>query len=173
MYLADKYALNTTKDSIQSIAFQLLAVIRPDIFSNYHRMAVYHRMAKEDKTKEYRFEDINIGPKKRDTLPGKLINRIKNIHFGIGVNFPLSMEEDIDCYLRDSDPESEIELWENMNASYFEFIDSQENVGENLKFEVASQLLHFSTYPKTKISSLTQEQFEELFKIWKSNSHLY
>lgn len=136
-------------------------------------MMVTQNLINEGKTQQFDISKAHPGPKKREALPGKLITRIKILRFGIGRHFKLSLEEEIDCYLRDSDPESEVEIWETLNAAYYEFIEQEKIANDDLKLEVAAQLLSFSSAPKVKSSKLSNEHFEILFNIWKANCHLY
>lgn len=173
LYLADKFALDTSKDNLKNISLKLLQVIRPDIFDNLYRLMLFKKRVKEGELKEVNPKDLTWGDKQRETLPKGYINRIKSYYYSIGQNFNASLKETLNCYLYDHNPDREIQVWEIMNATYNDYIHKHHLTDKEPKKEIATLLFYMSMgklYEETKLSF---EEANELYEIWKSNFHPY
>src|SRR6266536_3802312 len=105
--LVDKLALNTAEKTIGQIAIELIAVIRSDIY----RLLQFRALRAELRTREPKrvpIADIELGPVQHESLNEDLLSRIRIIHNVLDDVLKTSLEETIDNFRRDSDPESEI-----------------------------------------------------------------
>lgn len=172
-YLADKYALDTSKLTLKEISKKLIEVIRPDIFENISRLLLYKKLISEAKTESVKVSDLKWGEKQRDTISQKYINRIKTYYYSIGQYFNTSLQDGIDCYLYDHHPEREIQTWEIMNVTFLEFIEKERITDKNIKKEIAKQLLLISIGTLSEKTKLSIEQLNRLYQIWKQNYHAF
>ncbi len=169
LYLADKFALDTKKHSIQEIAKKLLEIIRPDLYQNYTRLMLYKKMISEAKPEKARVDDLIWGDRQRENLTPRQVNRIKNFYYSIGQEFETSLQETLDCYLYDHNPEREIQTWEIMNVTFIEYIRQENIENKDKRKEIAKQLVLMSMGTVSEDSKLTFEEIERLYKIWKNN----
>lgn len=109
LYLADKFALDTSKVSLKKIATKLIEVIRPAIFEHLSRLLLYRKLIKNGKSNLAKVSDLKWGEKQRNTLSKGYINRINSFYYIIGQNFNTSLDDTLNCYLYDLHPEREIQ----------------------------------------------------------------
>lgn len=169
LFLADKFALNTSTNSLQEIAKKLLEVIRPDLYENLSRLILYKNSIKNGKKRFAKFADIKRGEKQREKLTQRQIVRIKGFYYSIGKLFNANLSETLDFYLYDHYPEREIQTWEIMNATFLDYINEESIKNLNLKKEVAKQIILFSMGTLERETILSPEQLTRLYEIWKLN----
>lgn len=169
LYLADKFALDTKKNNIQEIAKKLLEIIRPDIYQNFSRLMLYKKMISEAKPEKAKVDDLNWGEKQRENLTPRQVNRIKNFYYSIGQEFETSLQDTLDCYLYDHNPEREIQTWEIMNVTFIEYVRQKNIESKDKRKEIAKQLVLMSMGTLSEDTNLTVEELERLYEIWKSN----
>jgi hypothetical protein len=170
-FLADKVALNTSIDKFQIIILKLLEVIRPDIYQNYQRRLMYLEKIKNSKVEYIKRNEINVSEIRHQVLSKHVLNRIKNIYYTIGKYFNSSLEDSINNFKRDIDPEREIKIWEIITSTFSDFTDKYSINDEIKRKDIAFNLLLFSIgqpYEKTK---LTDEEQLELYEMWGNNFH--
>ncbi|RYD51206.1 MAG: toll/interleukin-1 receptor domain-containing protein [Sphingobacteriales bacterium] len=172
LYLADKFALDTQKNSVQEIVKKLVKVIRPDVYNDINRLILYKKLINEGKIDMVKNEDLKWGDKQRDTLSMNQINRIKNTFYGVGQNFNTPLDETLDCYLYDHNPDREIQVWEIINATYLEFILGNNIQDKHKQKDVARQVVMMSLGQISKETVLTAKELTALYEIWKQNFHL-
>jgi len=169
LYLADKFALDTKKNSIQEIAKKLLEIIRPDLYQNFSRLMLYKKMISEAKPEKAKVDDLIWGEKQRENLTPRQVNRIKNFYYSIGQEFETSLQDTLDCYLYDHNPEREIQTWEIMNVTFIEYIRQESIESKDKRKEIAKQLVLMSMGTVSEDTKLTIEELERLYEIWKNN----
>jgi len=169
LYLADKFALDTKKNSIQEIAKKLLEIIRPDLYQNFSRLMLYKKMISEAKPEKAKVDDLIWGEKQRENLTPRQVNRIKNFYYSIGQELETSLQDTLDCYLYDHNPEREIQTWEIMNVTFIEYIRQESIQSKDKRKEIAKQLVLMSMGTVSEDTKLTVEELERLYEIWKNN----
>jgi hypothetical protein len=169
LYLADKFALDTKKNDIQEIAKKLLEIIRPDLYQNFSRLMLYKKMISEAKPENAKVDDLIWGEKQREFLSPRQVNRIKNFYYSIGQEFETSLQDTLNCYLYDHNPEREIQTWEIMNVTFIEFVRQENIESKDKRKEIAKQLVLMSMGTLSEDTKLTVEELERLYEIWKNN----
>ncbi|MGG1611451.1 toll/interleukin-1 receptor domain-containing protein [Paenibacillus phoenicis] len=153
-FLADKYALNTSGMDVMEIGLELCKVVRPDIFENLTRKILYEQIY-EDKTNEISVnmeETINLFPVRHAKLPKQLINRIKLVHHLFKDFYDITLEQTIDNFKHDTNPEREVSIWEAIASTYFDLIEHVPNSRNYLtKYNLYGLLLQVSFSDKEKV----------------------
>jgi hypothetical protein len=67
---------------------------------------------------QLRLSDIQFGPIRHPVLPGDFIERIKAFKKILGDIDSVSIEQTIDNFKRDADPQSELIIWERIAAPF-------------------------------------------------------
>jgi hypothetical protein len=115
--LVDKLALNTADKTIDHIAIELLAVIRPDLY----RILEFRALRAELSTRPSQtvpIADLKLGPIQHENLSEDLLARIRILHNVLSDVLMVSLEQTIENFRRDTDPESEIRTWEAIADAY-------------------------------------------------------
>jgi hypothetical protein len=73
-----------------------------------------------------RLDETKPGPIRHAGLPPALVARIERLHLTFGEVYPQSMEEWLDGFQRDLNPEPEVVWWERLAHCYVEYSHSQE-----------------------------------------------
>ncbi len=171
LFLADKFALDTNKQSLEEIAKKLLEIARPDLYESFSRLLLFKKIIREGEIKKANPSDLKWGDKQRDNLTKGQVNRIKNFYYSIGQMFETSLDETLNCYLYEHHPDREIQTWEMMNVTFIEFLKETKIAEIDKKKEVAKQLVAISMGSLSKDTSLTVEELKKLYEIWKNNFH--
>ena len=144
--LADKFALSTDGKSIEQIALLLIKEIRPDLQKRITQKAAYDKMRANAEIEFIPSSKISFGPKLHETLPPRLLGRIRLIRTVLWSVYPHSMDYWINGFLHDAHPTSEIEWWEHLSACFSEvsnlFFETHEqrNAGFSLLFAICNGL---------------------------------
>lgn len=112
--IADVMAAKTSEQSIAQIAFDIANLVRPDLVSRLQRDQLLGRGTVESVDPR----TLIPGPIRRRSLPRELMNRILIIHGVFQEVVPLPLSTTIDNFLRDLNPEHEVEVWESMASIY-------------------------------------------------------
>lgn len=144
--LADKIALNSQQLGIKEIAVKLIEVCRPDIFKVINRVLALKKMEDSLPREILPIKDIKPSPRRRQQLPEKLVIRTLLFHALAREAIPLSFDEAIDGFLRDLDPDREVEVFERISACYY-LTTKGKNFRLEKKKEIYSALLRISTGP--------------------------
>ena len=67
---------------------------------------------------QLRLSDIQFGPIRHPVLPGDFIERIKAFKKILGDVDSVPIEQTIDNFKRDADPESELVIWERIASTF-------------------------------------------------------
>ncbi|WP_221406945.1 toll/interleukin-1 receptor domain-containing protein [Elizabethkingia meningoseptica] len=173
LYLADKLAITTEKNSIDKIALEICKIVRPDIIQNIKGYILMREILKEANPVEISRDQIKTQTKPQSKLSKSLICRAKNIHLGIGRHSKLTFDQSIYNYELDLRPDYEIQSWEMMNASYLEFIEKYKITDDHIKYDIFRVLLRFSVGDVPTKSFLSDEELFDLSNIWMSNVYEY
>lgn len=152
--LADKLAADTSRLSLAEIATGIIEVVRPDIQTHLQRISAFQKLREETKTVDIPISDLVLGPLRHETLPPSLIVRIYIMHEILLEVFDISLERTINNFRRDMNPESELEIWENIAAIYLKLTANTE-LEKDQKKEIFGALL------KNSFKALTVEDFSK------------
>jgi hypothetical protein len=141
--LTDKIAADTSKDSLSTIAYKIIEVVRPDIFGKLQRQLLFMKSQSQAEVKMIPINKIDDGPIRHPTLPKSLLMRIHLIHLFIQDYFSMSLEERIDSFRRDAYPEREIEIWESMIVAFL-YLTSNKRLSFVHRNEIYQALLSWS-----------------------------
>ena len=142
--LADKFALTTDADSIESIALQITKVVRPDIFENLRRRQQWERSSEEAETIQVPLEEVEMGPIRYEDLPDPWLVRIKIVNYIFCDIRDRSVQEDIDLYRREVYPEDELKTWERMAVAYLETLSHlHDRLGEDPDLPYRREVFRF------------------------------
>lgn len=143
-YLADKFALSTSSIDMNDIALKIIEVVRPDIFENYYRLIVYNDLKQNSVKAKASTFSINLNrPFRHDTLSLALLLQIKVIQELFYDVFPLSFEDTVNNFKRDTNPEREVLVWHRIAATYLKFIKNKDN-DLKIRKEIFSAILKVS-----------------------------
>lgn len=114
--------------------------------------------------KTAKLADLKRGPIIHKTLPNEFIERVKNFKQAIAEVETSSLESTLDNFQRDSNPETELYLWEHIAKMYQWTIVANAGLSIPQKKEVFSILLQLSMGMKdfSKIKTLTKETIDEI-----------
>ncbi len=111
-------------------------------------------------------------------LTNKQVEHIKNIHRTFSEVYPISFEEMHDNFLKDQNPDKEIEVWLAMVESYQKF--SVKNKGEhNIEkrreafglIMTRSMMSENEVLKDYEIKLLNKKEVDEIFKTYKLDKH--
>lgn len=142
-YLADKFALNTSNNTLDKIALNILEIVRPDIYKNILRYYTWEKIKKESTKGEAKLSELKPLPIQHDKLPDNFIVRLKTIYIFLGELFSSSFKEFLQNFKRDINPLDEIKIWENILAVYLIFTKGK-NFSKSKKKNILSILLFLS-----------------------------
>lgn len=76
--------------------------------------------------KQIPISEIHPSPVRLEQLQAPLIARIHDVQLALNDVFPKPIEKWLDEFKRDTDPESEVEWWENLVVCYRAYTESKE-----------------------------------------------
>ncbi len=94
--------------------------------------------------------EVQQGPTLHDKLPDELLSRIKTVHKTFADVDVTPLEEWIDDFKRDLDPEGNVKIWEDMQVAYNAYCDVRELPLATRK-EVFKIVLMRSTMPDNDV----------------------
>jgi len=111
-----------------------------------------------------KISDLKRGPVIHKTLPSDFIERVKNLKQVIAEVETSSLESTLDNFQRDSNPETELVLWEHIAKMYQWTIVANAGLSLPQKKEVFSIFLQLSMGMKdfSKIKTLNKEVIAEI-----------
>jgi len=99
----------------------------------------------EEKRERANLNDVELGSRQHVALTESLIERIKAFHLILREVDPLelesSLEESIDYFLRDYNPEREIAVWEKIAERYQKSVEQKPDMTSEQKKELYAMLL--------------------------------
>jgi hypothetical protein len=112
--------------------------------------------------KKVKLSEVELGPHQHATLPAELIERIKAYKQILGDADAVSVDEAIDDFRRDLNPEKEVVIWERI-AHVFKNFTERHRISRLDRFEVLRVVLMLSTGAEVRESGiLTRDQLAEL-----------
>lgn len=171
LHLLDKFALDSSKHTINQIIYGLIKVIKPSVYKNINREILWRELISNAKKEYIDFSEIKPSEIRHKTLPQKLMLRITNLYYSTFQIMGLDLMKMVDSFKRDLNPEKEIAIWELINLCYQEFENSiKDNQKKNI---VLSQLLLISVGKIKKPDELSDGEYYLLLEIWKKNYLLF
>jgi hypothetical protein len=153
--LADKIALDTSKQNLSEILQRLLKVIRPDIFENLTRYRMWIEANNDAESVYIPLSRLKPHPIRHSTLPDSFLIRIKIIDKILEEVDDRPLSESIQSFQRDSHPREEVQVWERIAAAYLDLTSEQSLLlGERRR--IFRNLL--------SISMQSQEKIKEIFE---------
>ncbi len=152
--LADKLALDTSRQSLEIIALRIIKSVRPDIYTSLQKRAIFKRLLEATERRSVPIDSIDPSPIRHLTLPNPLLQRIHIIYKILREVSPLTLEELIDSFCRDLYPQDNVEQWEIMALAYL-------NLTENQKLDMEQKEEIFQAVLLTCTGSLTEETFSQ------------
>ena len=173
LYLSDKFALDSSKESTRQLTIKLLKVIRPDIYQDLCRYISFKKLIANSESVVVNRSELKHPKERNSILSKQLLVRAKSIFYGIGQNLSMSLNESIYNYELDIRPEREIQTWEIMNSCYLEFIHKHNISDLVIKKEITKVLVTFSIGKIPSTTILSEEQIIEITKLWSNNIYEY
>jgi hypothetical protein len=170
-YLLDKFALDSSKLTINQIILALIKVIKPNLYKNIGRELLWKKLISNSKNVSIDRKEIKQSDIRHKTLPKLLLLRLKNLYYSIFSVLGIDFEKMVDSFKRDLRPHDEIVIWELINLCYQEYINKTGSL--NNKKDIISQLLLISLGSDEEIDGLLEDEQIKLLKIWKKNYLLY
>lgn len=171
-FLADKYALNTSIHPIKEITLKLIEVINPHLSEHLVRLILEEKMRTNGTNVMIKNSNhLNLSRKFRHSeLPSNLVSRIMLIQKVFEEILPYSIEETLNSFKRDKNPDREIIIWEAMAATYLEY-----NLAETISFKQKKVLFSilidlttdsFNDEQENKYPHFTKRSLNEISKIY-------
>ena len=100
------------------LARDVLGLVRPDLARTLDARQSHAAMRDNpgDETVKINMNSITAGPRHRDRLPARLVERVRLIRAILFEGYPHSMAFWLEGFLRDLNPEDEIAHWEQIGA---------------------------------------------------------
>ena len=124
--LADKLALDTTRQSIETIALRVIEIVRPDIIITLKKRALFLEAVQAAKPQSIPINKIISSPIRHATLSKSLLQRSHLVSKVLQDVSPLSLERLIDSLRRDLYPQDSIEHWEALTIAYLNLTQNRE-----------------------------------------------
>jgi hypothetical protein len=149
--LADKLALDTTRQSIETIALRIIEIIRPDIIITLKKRALFLEAVQASKPQSVPINKIISGPIRHATLSKSLLQRSHLVSKVLQEVSPLSLERLIDSFRRDLYPQDSIEQWEALAIAYL-------NLTQNRELEIEQKKEIFRALLMASSGLITEEE---------------
>jgi hypothetical protein len=82
-FLMDKYALDTSKQTLEEIVIELIKVIKPKMYKNIYREILWRELKKNAKTTSLDVSQLKLTGIKHNSLPKDLMLRITNLNYSV------------------------------------------------------------------------------------------
>lgn len=106
---------------------------------------------------------INLGPIRHPTLPKGFERRVKRLRKILGAANPIPLSQQLDQFKRDTNPESELAVWEHIAGVFEGFLSKYPTTDLKVRGEVLQVvLLCTMCMPPPPCEHLTAEQVAEL-----------
>ncbi len=151
--LADKYALDTSKQTLDEIVLLIIRVVRPDIFENLTRYAMWLNAKRNAKLKYYVIKDVKVGPIRHRVLHKDILVRAKIVHKILKDVIGVSLANLIENFQREMYPHEELAVWERIAATYLD-LTAVGKISYAKRRLIFSNLLSISLQPPHAIESM-------------------
>jgi len=149
--LADKLALDTTRQSTETIALRIIEIVRPDIIITLKKRALFLEAVQSSKPQSVPINKIISGPIRHATLSKSLLQRSHLVSKVLQEVSPLSLERLIDSFRRDLYPQDSIEHWEALAIAYL-------NLTQNRELEIEQKKEIFRALLVASSGLITEEE---------------
>jgi len=86
--------------------------------------------------KQIRLSDLKFGPIRHPVLPGEFIERIKAFKKVLRDFDSVPLEQTIDNFQRDTDPESELVIWERIASTFETYLSHNPTTDSAVRKEI-------------------------------------
>lgn len=119
---------------------------------------------------EVRLSDLKFGPIRHAVLPGDIIERIKAFKKILSDFDTVSLEQTIDNFKRDADPESELVIWERIASTYQLYVSHNPTTNSAIRKDIFAVLLSTSmgTEEFENIKRLSDQQIKQLVRCYRA-----
>ena len=130
-------------------------------------------VAQRTRSARLNIDDLQPGPIRHDKLDPELVDRIKVFSPIVADLYPQTLEQWIDGFRRDLNPESEVAIWENI-ANALATFDHERNLTIDARREAFALLLQRSGASDEEVLSgvelahLTSEDARRLLRLYSS-----
>ena len=142
--LADKVAIDTGSRSVEEIAEELFQAVRPDLALDRHRLAAW-RAALGPRV-NVPFDRVIDGPILHTHLPRSFRVRCRLVHEATAEVSGMGLDDLLDGFYRDVTPESELQIWEGVAATYLA-VTRDRSINRRGRQHVYGVLLGLTMYP--------------------------
>ena len=169
-WLADKFALDTGKASINEICLCVLKVVRPDIFKHVYRWLLYRKMVRDAEPQVCTLKQLKISPIRNAKVADALLLRMRLVWEVVGTACGQSFEEMRDNFLRDAYPGEELHVWERIAASFLVWARHKRLPRARTR-EIVTTLVHVSLHSREQLENMLRqgdgsEEFWSLVRIY-------
>jgi hypothetical protein len=173
-FLVDKFALNSSTNTIEEIAMQIVEVVSPEIYYNIMRLRAAEAIREKAIRAIVSTSSIDMEQQPRhNKLPKTLLNRIIIIQKILHDVYPVSLEDTILNFKRDTNPDRELIIWEAIAATYLQYIFAKEMTIEKKK-EIFLNILQLTldngdknSFPN-KFEYITYDEHMEIMSLYNS-----
>ncbi|WP_441241018.1 toll/interleukin-1 receptor domain-containing protein [Tardiphaga sp. 768_D3_N2_1] len=118
--LADKFSLMADKSSIEAVAFKIIEIVKPELFSRVNQRLAVMEISRSGRAADVDINAIKLAPLRHAKLSSELTSRIRLIRAALLEVKPTSMAAWVDGFRRDTTPETEVAIWERIASIYLE-----------------------------------------------------
>jgi hypothetical protein len=121
-----------------------------------------------------RLSDLHKGPIRHPVLSDEFIERIKTLKAMLGDVDPTTLEQTIDNFKRDANPESELLIWERIANTFQLFVSDVATANAAMRKDVIAVLVGASMGSEdwSSIKHLSEDQIARLVLIYRGLSAL-
>lgn len=114
--------------------------------------------------------NLKKGPIQHSSLPTNFIERVRDFKQALAEVENMTLEETLDNFSRDANPEKELLLWERIARLYKNYVSQEKIVATNIKREVFTVLLSTSVDVEDfrDIKFLTSDQIQYIVNSYRS-----
>ncbi len=166
--LADRYALSTDRERIEVIGLKVIQVVRPDIFENIQRWALWNKKVQQAKPALIMLRELKPSSRRYEGLPNELLVRVRLIHQTLRDVVEQTLDEMVDLFCRDLHPQKEIEVWERIAVAYRE-VQDEFSLSSEKKRTLFKTLLGLSMGNQVNIEKAIDDNLElnnVILEIW-------
>jgi len=146
--LADKLALNTSNDSLETIAIKLLKVVKPHLYKNLQRFLRWRKKIENAQHAVISRNELKVNEKPRHSeLPPPLMVRANIVTHILGKVADFTFEDFVENLKKDMEPARELAVWERIASAFLDIVaEEQLNLAAQKK-EIFHKLLWISFQP--------------------------
>jgi hypothetical protein len=136
--IANLLSIRGDPEKIEECTLDILRIVRPQLYDNLSLLAASQSAKVTVET--HSLSEIKIGPIRHHDLPPSMLVRIQNVWFATRDVLPLSLEETIENFQRELEPESELRAMERIIGALQIVTDKLQSNDRALRIQVFSIL---------------------------------